>query len=302
MLDREPLNFQRLLTHLQTLSSPISVPISSPISVPSVEAPTVTASPFSVHFFETVASTNVEVWRLLEQGAAEGVVAIAQQQQSGRGQRGRTWQSPCGGLYLSLGMTPHLPSQDAVRLTLGCAWGIAAALRQRRIPVGIKWLNDLVLEGKKLGGILTETRMQQGRIHQAVVGIGMNWSNPVPDVGINLATWVQSQPQPTVSSLEELGAIALQGAFAGYQMAKQGHSAELVACYESVFVNRGQTVNLQTSSLKEEGTGKVLGITADGALRVQYPADATTEIYLQPGTIQLGYPTPSLPLERDNHN
>lgn len=284
MLDCEPLHHTKFLTHLQSTSSPI------------VGSSTVPASTFSVHFFEAVTSTNVEVWRLLEQGSGEGVVAIAQQQQSGRGQRGRTWQSPPGGLYLSLGLTPNFPISDSVRLTVGCAWGIATALRQRGIPVGVKWLNDLVLDGKKLGGILTETRIQQGQIQQAVLGFGLNWQNPVPELGVALGTWLQEQAHPAIASLEELGAIALQGAFAGYQTAKQEDINTLVACYESVLVNRGQIITLPASQSEEAIAGTVLGITTQGALRVQPLTTPTTEVFLEPGTIQLGYPTPLLPL------
>jgi BirA family biotin operon repressor/biotin-[acetyl-CoA-carboxylase] ligase len=288
LLDCESFNPHRFLTHLHPTSSSI------------VDVPTVPASTFSVHFFETVTSTNAEVWRLLEQGAGEGVVAIAQQQQQGRGQRQRHWKSSPGGLYFSLGLTPNVPTHSTTRLIMSCAWGIATALRQRHIPVGVKWLNDLVLDGQKLGGILIETRVQQGQVHRAVLGCGINWSNPVPDVGIALAHWLQSQAHPAISSLEELGAIALQSAFAGYRAGKQEEGSEIIASYESVLVNRGQTVRLPVAQAGGEGGfGKILGVTPEGALRVQPDADGANAIHLPPGTLQLGYPTPVLPLACD---
>ncbi|MEO1145629.1 MAG: biotin--[acetyl-CoA-carboxylase] ligase [Cyanobacteria bacterium J06638_22] len=287
-LDCEPFNQQRFLTHLHTTSSPI------------VEVPAVPSSTFSVHFFETVTSTNAEVWRLLEQGAGEGVVAIAQQQQQGRGQRQRHWRSSPGGLYLSIGLTPNVPIHSTTRLIMSCAWSIAIALRQRHIPVGVKWLNDLVLDGQKLGGILIETRVQQGKVHRAVLGCGLNWSNPVPDLGIALASWLQTQANPAISSLEEFGAIALQSAFAGYRAGKQEEVSRVIAGYESVLVNRGQTVRLPAAQPNgEERSGKILGVTHEGALRLQPNADEATEVYLPPGTLQLGYPTPVLPLAFD---
>ena len=262
-----------------------------------MEVPVVPASTFSVHFFETVASTNAEVWRLLEQDAGEGVVAIAQQQQRGSGQRGRFWQSSPGGLYLSIGLAPNVPTHTTTRLIMSCAWGIATALRQRRIPVGVKWLNDLVLDGQKLGGILIETRVQHGRVHRAVLGCGINWSNPVPDLGIALASWLQIQSDPAISSLEELGAIALQSAFAGYRAGKQGDVSGVIAGYESVLVNRGQSVCLPASQPNgEDQVGKILGITPEGALRVRPDADAAADVHVPPGMLRLGYPTPSLPL------
>lgn len=288
LLDCEPFNPQRFLTHLHTTSSPI------------VDVPAVPSSTFSVHFFETVASTNAEVWRLLEQGAGEGVVAIAQEQQQGRGQRGRFWRSSPGGLYLSIGLAPNVPTNNTTRLIMSCTWSIATALRQRGIPVGVKWLNDLVLDGKKLGGILIETRVQQGKVHRAVLGCGINWSNPVPDLGISLAKWLQAQADPTISSLEEFGAIALQSAFAGYRAGKQDDVSRIITGYESVLVNRGQAVCLPAFQPDgEECSGKILGVTHEGALRIQSDVDGTTEFQVPPGMLQLGYPTPVLPLAAD---
>jgi len=73
--------------------------------------------------------------------------------------------------------------------------GNCYGLREHGIPVGLKWPNDLMLCGRKLGGILTETKVQQGRITKAVVGVGINW-NPVPETGINLLSFQANQPAP----------------------------------------------------------------------------------------------------------
>lgn len=265
-----------------------------------MEVPAVPSSTFSVHFFETVTSTNAEVWRLLEQGVGEGVVAIAQEQQKGRGQRQRNWQSSPGGLYLSIGLMPNVPIHSTTRLIMSCAWSIAIALRQRHIPVGVKWLNDLVLDGQKLGGILIETRVQQGKVHRAVLGCGLNWSNPVPDLGIALASWLQTQANPAISSLEEFGAIVLQSAFAGYRAGKQKEVSRVIAGYEAVLVNRGQSVCIPPSQPDgADQVGKILGITSEGALRVRPDAADAAEIHMPPGTLRLGYPTPLLPLAAD---
>ncbi|MGH1392557.1 MAG: biotin--[acetyl-CoA-carboxylase] ligase [Trichormus sp.] len=149
--------------------------------------------PFSLHIFNSVNSTNLTLWELLKQGAGVGTVVIATQQTSGKGQWGRQWVSPTGGLYLSVAIAPNLAANASYQLTLATAWGIADQLRQCGICVGIKWPNDLVLEGRKLGGILTETKVNQGKITQAVIGVGVNWSNPVPETGINLQSWLESR-------------------------------------------------------------------------------------------------------------
>lgn len=170
------------------------------------------------------------LWNLLDQGAGAGTTVIAAQQQSGRGQWGRQWYSPPGGLYLSLAIifnstskvntTINPPSwvTQSGKLTLSSAWGIATALRDYAIPIQIEWPNDLLLHGHKLGGILTETRSYQGQITTAVIGVGINWTNSVPEAGINLEAL---QPNP-IPSLEMLAAITLEGLEAGYQRWQEG--------------------------------------------------------------------------------
>jgi BirA family biotin operon repressor/biotin-[acetyl-CoA-carboxylase] ligase len=244
---------------------------------------------FTVHLFEIVDSTNRVLWSLLDQGATEGTVAIALQQQSGRGQWGRQWQSPPGGLYLSVALTPNLPVENSAQLTLSSAWGIAAALRCYGIPVGLKWLNDLVFEKRKLGGILTETRMQSGRVTQAVVGVGINWQNPVPPTGINLQEILERQPNPQITSLEMLAAIALQGIIAGYQWQQRGIEA-ILPRYQALLTSIGHLVTIHQSGAEQ--SARVTGISATGDLQVRLNGEnptLSTEISLEPGTISLGY-------------
>lgn len=248
---------------------------------------------FHIQMFEQVDSTNAVVWQLWQQGTGEGTVAIAQRQQAGRGQRGRSWHSPEGGLYLSLGLQPSQPAQTAAGLTLGCAWGIATALRQSRIPVGIKWPNDLMLERRKLGGILTETRLHQNQIQAAVVGIGINWRNEVPDLGIALNPYLQKQGQgdEAIATLETLAARVLAGAWAGYWRWITGDLDSLVTDYEALLVNLGQSVNIGGN------LGTIVGVTSQGHLRVQCPGtDAVPqESHLAVGEVQLGYDTLQMP-------
>jgi BirA family biotin operon repressor/biotin-[acetyl-CoA-carboxylase] ligase len=237
---------------------------------------------FNIHVFETVASTNTVVWELLQQGAAAGTVAIALKQQAGRGQRGHQWLSEPGGLYLSLGLTPNIPVEQAGCLTLGSAWGIAAVLRGYGIPVGIKWLNDLVVDGYKLGGILTETRIAKGQIQQAVIGVGLNWSNAVPETAITLQRILSMQAAShPIDCLEVLAAIGLQGLKLGYLHWQQG-SDSLVTAYEKLCVNCGHAITLNGQ------LGTIVGVTATGQLRVRLHQSAA-EICLDSDRVSLGY-------------
>ena len=156
---------------------------------------------FSISIFDKVASTNQTVWELLALGAPPGTIAIAREQTAGRGQRGRNWQSQIGGLYLSMAVAPNLAAINAGALTMAVAWAIATGLRSVGIPVLLKWPNDLILAKRKLGGILTETRVRQGRVAKAVIGVGINWSNPVPETGINLDSFLANLPKDSPSNI-----------------------------------------------------------------------------------------------------
>lgn len=105
-----------------------------------------------------------------------GIAIVADSQEKGRGRFARTWCSPPGlNVYLSIVLRPDLPPADAPFLTILAALASAAALyRETGIQVSIKWPNDLLMSGRKLGGILTEARTVRGVITRTVIGIGIN--------------------------------------------------------------------------------------------------------------------------------
>lgn len=244
-----------------------------------------------LQIFDTVNSTNRTVWELLDAGATAGTGAIAACQEFGRGQWGKIWQSKRGGLYLSLAIAPNLLAIDAGQLTLSCAWGIASTLREYDIPVGLKWPNDLVYRGQKLGGILIETRLQHDRIRQAVVGVGINWENAVAPPGINIQTILKQRfhPQvaPKLTSLELLAAIAVSGILKGYDRWQQHGIDAILPDYQFLLVNLGQSIEV------DRCRGRVIGVTRQGELRVSLPSPDdpawSQEICLPPGAISLGY-------------
>jgi BirA family biotin operon repressor/biotin-[acetyl-CoA-carboxylase] ligase len=246
------------------------------------------AIPFSLHIFDSLPSTNKMVWDLIAQGAEPGCVVIATQQTAGRGQWGRQWLSPTGGLYLSVAIAPKLEITSSYQLTLASAWGIASQLRKCGVPVGIKWPNDLVLDGRKLGGILTETKVHQGQITQAVIGVGINWSNPVPETGINLKSWTATQNSPQISGLEMLTATVLLGIQSGLECLNNEGISILLSHYLDLLTNIGDQVYVNNL------LGTVVGVTPEGNLRLkmaEYDPNKlmTPEISVEPGTISLGY-------------
>lgn len=126
---------------------------------------------------EVLDSTNRKAKELAQLGAPSGTVIIARQQTAGRGRLGRSFHSPRDtGLYLSLILRPECPVTQLMHLT--CAVAVAACEAVEKacgLRPGIKWINDLTLEGKKLGGILTELSCRpDGITDYAIVGIGIN--------------------------------------------------------------------------------------------------------------------------------
>lgn len=239
-----------------------------------------------LYTFDILDSTNSTLWQLIDQGAAPGTTVIALQQQAGRGQWGRQWQSWPGGLYLSLALGQPLavPATQMGLLTLSSAWGVATVLRDWGIPVKLKWPNDLLVAGLKLGGILTETRLHQGQLSAAIVGIGLNWQNPVPETGINLQTILAEQPQATLTSLEQLAAMTLQGLERGYQHWQTAGTERLLADYLGLLQNLEEIVTVN------DQVARVIGVAASGDLRVRLNVAGdhpSPEIHCPPGSIHL---------------
>lgn len=120
-------------------------------------------------------STNDRAKELAAAGAAHGTAVLAWRQTRGRGRLGREWSSPAGGLWLSLILRPPLSPAEVPRLTLVSAVAVAEAVEQATgLRPSIKWPNDLLLDGRKVCGILTELSAEADRVAYVVVGIGLN--------------------------------------------------------------------------------------------------------------------------------
>ncbi|MEB3175862.1 MAG: biotin--[acetyl-CoA-carboxylase] ligase, partial [Cyanobacteriota bacterium] len=151
-------------------------------------------------------STNAVAWRLLTEGQTPPLAVQAESQSAGRGQWGRVWRSEPGGLYLSLLWAPQGDLLPQAPWVLASAWGLAESLHQVGAPAGLKWPNDLLLEGRKLGGIKLEAKG-----NALVVGAGLNWANPVPPTGAQLQPFCRSAGLSRLQTLEDLLSAALAG-------------------------------------------------------------------------------------------
>lgn len=129
-----------------------------------------------VYFYDEIGSTNVEAKRLAEAGAPHGTLVVADMQTAGRGRRGRSWISPAGtNIYFTILLKPEFAPDQASMLTLVIAHAITKVFRDTLgLAAGIKWPNDVVIDGRKTCGILTEMSLEQNDIQYVVIGVGIN--------------------------------------------------------------------------------------------------------------------------------
>jgi len=145
-----------------------------------------------VLFFEEVDSTNNKAKQIASE-EKEGTVVISEVQTSGRGRRGREWNSPKGGIYISFILKPNIPPEKAPQLTLVSSLALAETLNSmdKKLDAKIKWPNDILIKGKKISGILTELSSDIEKINHIVVGVGVNLNtdkNALPETGTSLKT------------------------------------------------------------------------------------------------------------------
>jgi BirA family biotin operon repressor/biotin-[acetyl-CoA-carboxylase] ligase len=129
-------------------------------------------------FFESIDSTNTYLFSLAKEGAEEGTVVIANSQTAGRGRYGRKWFSPKGNIFMSFLLRPECPAEKGGFITLLSGLACAMGIEKFGIKVALKWPNDLLIDSRKVGGILCESSVENGNISFAVVGIGINMYLP----------------------------------------------------------------------------------------------------------------------------
>jgi BirA family biotin operon repressor/biotin-[acetyl-CoA-carboxylase] ligase len=127
------------------------------------------------HYVPVLGSTNTSLRALGRRGSPEGSVVLADAQTAGRGQAGKTWVSPPErNLYVSILLRPSLAPTQAPLVSLLAAVAVVDTLRREGALCGIKWPNDVLIQGRKVAGILTETETYRGSVQFVVVGIGLN--------------------------------------------------------------------------------------------------------------------------------
>ena len=234
----------------------------------------------NLEYYDEIDSTNNRAKALGEAGGADGTLFVAETQTAGKGRRGRCWQSPAGSsISMSILLRPKMNPSDAPMLTLVMAYASTIALREKTgLDIGIKWPNDLVVNGKKISGILTEMSAEIDYINHVVIGIGIN---------VNQDTFPDDIKETASSLKMELGKrIKRSGLIAAvmknfekyYEIFQETEDLSgLQELYNSMLVNRDQEVKVLEPG--NEYKAHAIGINQTGELIVRTPDGKEKEIY-----------------------
>ena len=224
----------------------------------------------TLYWYEAIDSTNTRAKQMAREGAPHGTVLVAGHQTGGRGRMGRTFQSPAGeGMYLSVILRPGCTPDRLMHLT--CAAGVAACDAVEQvcgIRPQVKWINDLVLGNRKLGGILAEMSFDQGVVDYAVIGIGLNclqtaFPEPIADIATSLTLHTGKSISPALMAGAMIDAL--------WRMSQNllTEKEAIMARYKENCITLGKSVQV----LREDRVlpAKALDLDSDGGLLVEYP-------------------------------
>lgn len=214
--------------------------------------------------FKELGSTNDKAKELALRGAEDGTVVVAEMQKSGRGRLGRTWISPQGGVYLSIILRParDAPCLGYAQLTLMGAVAVARAIKKLYgLDARIKWPNDVMLDGKKVCGIVAEASAESGRTGFVIIGIGINADTEPKEFPEELRSTATSLCCYVKVSKEELIRVLLEEFDLLYS---GGFDMKL---WRKLSDTLGKNVRVET--LREVFSGRALDVDEDGALLVE---------------------------------
>lgn len=224
-----------------------------------------------VYSYRKVGSTNLLGFRLAENEAEEGTVIVADEQSKGKGRMGRSWYSPPGlGIWMSLILRPDIPPFKAPGLSICAGLALAQAiLEMTGIEAKIKWPNDCLISGKKVGGILLELSAELDRINFVIVGIGVNVNHSPKDFPKNLtqtATSIKIKLGKKISRLALLTSFLekFEKIYSDFKKNGLSPQREMIKSFSSLL---GKKVSLKFGKEKIEGVAE--NIDENGSLVVK---------------------------------
>lgn len=228
----------------------------------------------NILWFDTIGSTNTEAKAMAQNGAPHGTVLIAGQQTGGRGRMGRSFCSPAGmGIYLSVILRPRCKAEELMHLTCATAVAMCDAVEDAfGFRPGVKWINDLIAKGKKLGGILTELAIdpRTGLAEYAIIGVGINclqsredFPSELQDIAISAKDVAGGTPKPCLLACAMIRQLEIMSR----QLFTQ--KPEMMNRYKADCITLGQDIYLLQGDSKT--ACHALDLDENGGLIVCFP-------------------------------
>ena len=232
----------------------------------------------SIYFYEETDTTNNRARELALEGAPEGTLVVAEKQTAGRGRRGKVWESPLGtGIWMSLVLRPQIAPTEASVLTLLCGLATAEAIEaETGLSAGIKWPNDILINGKKAVGILTEMDCEMSEVHFVIPGIGINVNTAsFPPEIAEIATSLYLECGKTVSRRRLVHKV-LERLEEHYEtFLRTGSFAAMLEDYRKHCITLGKEVHVLG---REPFFAEALDITPEGELLVRRADNGKEEV------------------------
>lgn len=232
----------------------------------------------SIIHYETIDSTNNKARDMAMEGGEEGLVVIAEEQTKGRGRLGRAWTTPkSSAAAFSIVVRPSIKPEDASGLTLIMGDAVCRAIRKvTGLNAGIKWPNDIIINGKKVCGILTEMNGEMERINHIILGVGININvDEFPEDIEHIATSLNLELGRFVSRKEIVAEVFNEFELL-YDDFKQNGLKNIMDEFKSYSVTLGRGVRV--ISINEEFEGEAVDITEDGLLVVKLEDGSTRNV------------------------
>ncbi len=223
-------------------------------------------------YFPSVDSTNRVAKALAYHGAEEGTIVVAEEQDSGKGRLDRNFYSPRGkGIWFSVILRPKILPHDAPKFTLMAAVAVAEAMARFNLKAEIKWPNDIMFDGRKLVGILTEITGELARITYMVIGIGINVNMSREDFPEELQSVAASLAEMNGEDLSrvELFRAVLEEFDKLYREVSASGFDKIIERWKKYNVTLGKNVRVISAGDGESFTGKAIDLDEDGALVVE---------------------------------
>lgn len=234
----------------------------------------------AMEYFPTLESTNRTAKALAYHGAADGTIVVAEEQTGGKGRLDRAFYSPrCKGIWFSVILRPKFLPHDAPKCTLMAAVAVAEAMKRFNLKAGIKWPNDIMFDGRKLVGILTEITGEMGKITYIVIGIGINVNmsrDDFPEELRDVAASLSEMSGEELSRVEIFRAVLEEFDKLYREVSESGFDA-VIERWRKYNVTLGKKVNvISAGDGGETFTGKAIDLDKDGALLVETPQGLRT--------------------------